>query len=156
MVPIQIEVNVTSIIESDNAGLIRISPNSGQIHEKEPKLPQGTIELIKIQTLKDKQIVKRTIIFMKRIGRCCPVKQLIYRTAQREKYLTELDQIWHNLAKKVFATPQYCSNQVTALIRRADVQFPYTGPFIRYSMKARLGTTGVTQPEIKFFLQETQ
>ncbi|KAA6356463.1 MAG: hypothetical protein EZS28_048010, partial [Streblomastix strix] len=102
---------------------------------------------LQTHTSKSKQIIKHIFIFSKRIGRCCPVKTLLSWTAQREKDSIIHDQIWHNLSKKAPATPQYCSHQLTNIIRRAGIQSPYTGPTIRHAMMTRLRAAGATQPE---------
>ncbi|KAA6376322.1 MAG: hypothetical protein EZS28_028151, partial [Streblomastix strix] len=87
----------------------------------------------------------------KRISRCCPVKTLLSWTAQREKDSITHDQIWHNLSKKVPATSQYFSYQLTNIIRRAGVRSPYTDPTIRHAMMTRLRAAGATQPEVNAF-----
>ncbi|KAA6368957.1 MAG: hypothetical protein EZS28_035517 [Streblomastix strix] len=102
---------------------------------------------LQTQTSKCNQIIKHTITFRKRISRYCPVKALLSWTAQREKDSIIHDQIWHNLSKKAPATPQYCSNQLTNIIRKAGIKPPYTGPTIRHAMMTRLRAAGATQPE---------
>ncbi|KAA6365847.1 MAG: hypothetical protein EZS28_038626, partial [Streblomastix strix] len=106
---------------------------------------------LQTQMQKGKQIIKHTITFRKRIGRCCPVKTLLSWTAQREKYSIMHDQIWHNLSKKAPATPQYCSHQLTNITRRAGIKSQYSGPTIRHAMMTRLRAEGATNPEVNAF-----
>ncbi|KAA6367273.1 MAG: hypothetical protein EZS28_037199, partial [Streblomastix strix] len=106
---------------------------------------------LQTRTSKGKQIIKHTITFRKRIGRCCPVKTFLLRTTQIGQDSIMHDQIWYNLSKKAPATPQYCSHQLTAFIRRADIQSPYTGPTICRLTMTRLKAAGATQPKVNAF-----
>ncbi|KAA6404257.1 MAG: hypothetical protein EZS28_000215 [Streblomastix strix] len=78
---------------------------------------------LKTQTSKGKQVVIHTITSEERSGICCPLP----------------------------ASSEYCSHQLTAIIRRAGITSPYTGPTIRHAMMTRLRAVGASQAEVNAF-----
>ncbi|KAA6394372.1 MAG: hypothetical protein EZS28_010103 [Streblomastix strix] len=106
---------------------------------------------LKTQTSKGKQVIIHTITFDERSGICCPVKTLRKWIQQRNTDGISEDQIWYNHTKQLPASSEYCSHQLTAIIRRAGITSPYTGPTISHAMMTRLRAAGATQAEVNAF-----
>ncbi|KAA6362598.1 MAG: hypothetical protein EZS28_041875, partial [Streblomastix strix] len=103
------------------------------------------------QTSKGNQIIKHKNFLQETNWLMLPSQNIVVMEAQIEKDSIMHDQIWQNLSKKAPATSQYCSYQLTNIIRRADIQNPYTIPTIRYAMMTCLRAAGATQPEVNAF-----
>ncbi|KAA6382784.1 MAG: hypothetical protein EZS28_021690 [Streblomastix strix] len=101
---------------------------------------------LKTQTSKGKQVIIHTITFEERSGICCPVKTLRKWIQQRNTDGNSEDQIQYNHTKHSPASSKYCSHQLAAIIRRAGITSPYTGPTVCHAMMTRLRAAWAHKP----------
>ncbi|KAA6357265.1 MAG: hypothetical protein EZS28_047208, partial [Streblomastix strix] len=124
------------------------------IKEKE-MIQEPTFISFKTQTSKRNVVIDHAIKFYNRNSESYPVKALKQWLNDKRKQGLTNDPIWWNLRKNIQATPDFCSHQLTAIIKRASVPDQYSGSTIRHAMMTRLRDAGASQAEINAFTRHS-